>query len=392
VWARTALFTPAADLPRDFTDLLSLDAVDEIVSTRGLRTPFVRMAQDGAVLDPSRYTAPGGAGAEIADQVDPDKVLALVADGATLVLQGMHRFWPPLVAHATALAAELGAPVQVNAYITPAQSRGFSAHYDVHDVFVLQVTGRKRWLVHEPVLPAPLRTQPWTDARAAVGAAAAGPPVLSQALEPGDSLYLPRGWVHAADALGETSVHVTVGVHPVTRYDVVEALTALVARDPALRASLPLGVDIADPVALGADLDATRAALVAALGRVDPGDVAGELRRRVWPRARPAPVHPFAQAAAAAGAGASTCVRRRDALRVDLRHRGDRVVLVLTDREVGLPVVAGPAVEALLAGPPVRVDALPGLDVADAIVVVRRLLREAVVVPVPADRWSGGGS
>ena len=92
-----------------------------------------------------------------------DAVLRLFADGSTVVLQGLHRLWPPLIEFADQLAADLGHPTQVNAYITPPSSRGFSPHYDVHDVFVLQVAGEKHWRIHEPVLPDPLRTQPWTD-------------------------------------------------------------------------------------------------------------------------------------------------------------------------------------------------------------------------------------
>src|SRR6266480_4558078 len=80
--------------------------------------------------------------------------------GATLVLQGLHRTWPPLVAFASELAAELGHPVQVNAYVTPPQNTGFAAHYDVHDVFVLQIAGRKKWRVHEPVLTDPRGAHP----------------------------------------------------------------------------------------------------------------------------------------------------------------------------------------------------------------------------------------
>ena len=62
-------------------------------------------------------------------------VLALVREGSTLVLQGLHRLWPPLIEFTGDLAADLGHPVQVNAYVTPAQSQGFAPHYDVHDVF-----------------------------------------------------------------------------------------------------------------------------------------------------------------------------------------------------------------------------------------------------------------
>ena len=45
--------------------------------------------------------------------------------------------------------------------MTPPQNQGFSAHYDTHDVFVLQVAGSKRWVVHPPVLADPLPGQDW---------------------------------------------------------------------------------------------------------------------------------------------------------------------------------------------------------------------------------------
>ena len=161
---------------RSFADLFDADAVDELVSRRGLRTPFLRVAKDGTTLADRAFTAGGGVGAGVADQVSDDALVRLFADGATLVLQGLHRIWPPIVDFSQDLAADLGHPVQVNAYVTPPQSRGFSDHYDVHDVFVLQVEGEKRWRIHAPVHPSPLRDQPWTDRRAAVEAAARAEP------------------------------------------------------------------------------------------------------------------------------------------------------------------------------------------------------------------------
>ena len=251
-WGRAPLLTRNA--AGGFRDLLDLDGVDELLSRRGLRTPFIRMAKAGQVLDSSSFTAPGGVGAEIGDQVRDDKVAALFGDGATVVLQALHRTWPPVIDFCTRLAAELGHPVQANSYVTPPSSRGFSAHYDVHDVFVLQLAGRKHWTIHAPVLADPLRDQPWGQRSAAVAAAAQEQPVIDTVLEPGDALYLPRGWLHAATALGEVSAHLTVGIHVVTRFALVEALAALVADDPALRATLPLGIDVADPAALAPHL------------------------------------------------------------------------------------------------------------------------------------------
>ena len=381
-WGSRPLLTAAADLPRDFDDLLDLAAVDELVSRRGLRTPFLRVAKDGEVVNASRFTRSGGAGAEIADQVADDRLLQLVLDGSTLVLQGLHRTWPPLIDFGGRLAAELGHPVQVNAYVTPPSSRGFSAHFDVHDVFVLQVAGQKRWVIHQPVHPAPLRDQEWTRDRGAVEKAAQGEPAIDAVLRPGDALYLPRGWLHSAEALGDASVHLTVGIHSVTRYALVEALLALAGDEPELRASLPLGVDVADPDQLGPDLAATVEALAGWLGKADPAAVADRVRRRIWSATRPEPVAPLAQAAVARDVRDDTAVRLRAGLRHRLRVAGDGLVLELADRTLTLPGSVQPALRALLAGETLAAGELPGLDPADGRTLVARLLREAVAVPV----------
>ena len=380
-WGRAPLLTRGDD-PEAFRDLLDLDGVDELLSRRGLRIPFLRLAKAGQVLDSSSFTGPGGVGAEIGDQVRDDKVAALFGDGATVVLQALHRTWPPVIALATGLAAELGHPVQANAYVTPPSSRGFSAHYDVHDVFVMQLAGRKHWTIHAPVLTDPLRDQPWNARAAAVAAAARDTePAIDTILEPGDVLYLPRGWLHAATALGEVSAHLTVGVHVVTRYALVEALTALVADDPELRATLPLGLDVADPDALAPHLDAVRTALSAALARVPAEAVARRVRRRVWTGGRPEPVGVVAGTAFAQGLAAGDVVRRRVGLPHRLRPGADEVVLELPDRDVTFPEFTAAALRALLGDHPVVVGSLPGMEEADQVVLVRRLLREGVLVP-----------
>ena len=134
------------------------------------------------MLPSHQFTGSGGEGAEIADQVLDEKVLDRYADGATLVLQGLHRLWPPLIDFAGALSAELAAPVGVNAYATPPANRGFATHYDTHDVFVLQVAGRKRWRVHEPVVPDPLERQASGGRPDEVGARSDTPAVLEVVL------------------------------------------------------------------------------------------------------------------------------------------------------------------------------------------------------------------
>ncbi len=302
-WGRAPLLTRAADLPEGFGDLFGNDDVDVLVSQRGLRAPFLRVAKNGTTLPDRAFTSGGGVGAAIADQASDDKLLALFADGATLVLQALHRSWPPITTFAQDLAAELGHPVQVNAYVTPAQNTGFSDHYDVHDVFVLQIAGEKRWRVRPPVLRAPLRDQPWTDRRSAVEAAAAGDPLLETTLRAGDCLYLPRGYLHAATALSDVSTHLTIGIHPWTRGHLADELVAAAVHDISaeeeVRASLPVGIDLADPDALADHVDLVRNALAGALDRLTADDIIAALAGRQQRAQRAAPLGPLAQTRAA---------------------------------------------------------------------------------------------
>lgn len=303
VWGREPLLSRRADLPAGFEDLFGSAAVDELICARGLRTPFLRVAKDGVTAADRTFTAGGGVGAGVADQLSDDKLTRLFADGSTLVLQGLHRTWSPLTGFTQQLSAELGHPVQVNAYVTPPQSRGFDDHYDVHDVFVLQVDGEKSWRIHRPVHDAPLRDQPWTEHREEIERAARTEPLLDVVLRPGDCLYLPRGFLHAATALGAVSTHLTIGVHTWTRYALAEQLVrhALddLAGQPAMRRSLDLGVDVADPGSTADETERVREELTAAVTRVGGPDVAERLGRAWRDSGRAAPIGPLAQLRAA---------------------------------------------------------------------------------------------
>lgn len=364
VWGRTALLTRSAS---DFSDLFSADAVDELISRRGLRTPFLRVAKGGTTFPDSSFTSPAGVGATIGDQLDDTALWRKFADGATLVLQALHRTWEPVSDFSSRLSTELGHPVQANAYITPPQNRGFDDHYDVHDVFVLQIEGTKRWIIREPVHPDPLRDQPWTDRRSAVAEAAKGEAYIDTVLEPGDVLYLPRGWLHAAQAQGEVSIHLTLGIHSWTRYALAEQLAqaalAALGDDPEMRRTLPLGVDQPD-----GEIDVVRERLAAALAEADSTSLFHRTRRG---QGRPAPLGPLAQLAAVNGLGPGSWVRLRDAL--EARLEGSR----LTTRVgwLDFPETDLPSVMRLLDGEAYTAGAL-GVEL------VERLLRAGVLVPL----------
>jgi hypothetical protein len=379
-WGQKPLLSRAGELGQDFSDLFGPDAVDDLVADRGIRTPFARMAKEGTVLGTGRYTGPGGFGAEIADQVDADKVLREFADGSTLVLQGLHKTWAPLAGFTRQLVADIGHPSQVNAYITPASSRGFDPHYDVHDVFVIQIAGEKRWTIHEPVHRDPLPDEPWTSRRDAVVERATFTPYLEETFAPGDVLYLPRGWIHSATALGDYSIHLTIGVSAHTRSELAERMVARLTASPSLRAALPMGVDRMEPERLQALVREATADLIDLLAGDDfADDVAAEAAAGFRSAIRPEPVHPLAVVTALTELSSDTVVAWRRGLTHSVRTTMTHVIVALPTRSVSLPLKATPAIVALSAGEPIRVGDLPALDEESAIVVARRLVREAVL-------------
>jgi JmjC domain len=342
-WGQQPLLSSAADLPVGLTELLDGDAVDELVSRRGLRTPFLRVAKSGTTLAERVFTASGGVGAGIADQVSDDSLVRLFADGSTLVLQALHRVWPPVLEFCQQLAAELGHPVQANAYVTPPQNQGFSAHYDVHDVFVLQMKGEKTWRVHRPVLESPLRDQPWNDRKTDVERRAQEPPLLETLLRPGDCLYLPRGYLHAATALGGVSIHLTLGIHVWTRFALAQQLVDLalqsLADDPSMRASLPLGVDVTDARDLRHDVELVTRTFADALEHAALEQLTQALLQSARRNQRAAPIGPLKQLRDADVLAADTQLLLRRHLIASLDHT--RSGAVIRSRAGDMPLTEG---------------------------------------------------
>ena len=95
--------------------------------------------------------------------------------------------------------------LQVNAYLTPESSRGLNVHYDIHDVFVMQTEGRKRWRIYDNPVPLPGKDQPFS-----ADTCKPGKVIEEFDLDPGDLIYIPRGYMHDAESQGLTSLHLTV--------------------------------------------------------------------------------------------------------------------------------------------------------------------------------------
>lgn len=348
--------------PGRFDGVLSAADVERIVCETAPRTPAFRLVRDGAQLPPSTYTTnipwrPSG----FSGTALVDRVAAEHAAGATIVLQALHLHWHPAALYCRELEIALGCPVQANAYGTPAASQGFGVHHDTHDVLVLQVAGRKRWLLYEPLLELPLKDQRWSDRLGDPG-----PPVDDVTLEAGDTLYLPRGWPHEAAAADADSLHITVGLQPRTRLDALRDALGDCADDVEFRRNLD------EDGELPAELLERLAA------RLCPGDVARRARRRLVDSRRPILGDQIAQLRALDRLELATPLLRRRTVISELEEDDRRATLRFEGKAVSFPAQATEAVAFAHAaeGPFTGAD-LPGrLDEPGRLVLVRRLVRE----------------
>jgi lysine-specific demethylase/histidyl-hydroxylase NO66 len=368
-WEERPLVVERGDDGR-FGDLLSVGEVERLVSTGGLRHPAFRLVKAGARISVRDYTSDvPWRPAPFSKTADVERVAAAFADGATIVVQGLHHWWHPLAVFCRALEAELGHPAQANAYYTPRDSQGLPVHHDTHDVFVLQLAGEKRWLVYEPAWALPLKDQRYSDEMGVPGE-----PVHDVVLRPGDTLYLPRGWLHEAVTSATDSLHLTIGVNVYTWADAVRAALAASEEELVLRRAVP------------ADGKGGEELVQVLAERLEPEAVALRMRERFVRTRRPIRDDQIAQVRAAAGLTLETPVERRPTVIADVRDADGGVALLFEGKELVVPARAREAVEHLArADEPFRPSDLPGgLDGEGRLVLVRRLVREGFLRAVVA--------
>jgi hypothetical protein len=360
-WERKPLFLARREDGR-FDDLLSAADAEALVCSTGIRYPSFRLVKAGEKLEARDYTVDlPWRPAAFTGAADVRRVMAEFEAGATIVLQALHLHWRPLAEFARALEARLGHPVQANAYYTPRRSQGLPVHHDTHDVFVLQVAGAKRWLVYEPALELPLK-----DQRYSAELGEPGDPVDDLVLEPGDTLYLPRGWLHEALTSESDSLHLTIGVNVYTWLDAFKAALAECEDDAEFRRSVPsdgrAGVDLVERLGV----------------RLEPAAVSGRMRERFVSTRRPVLDGQLAQIRALDGLTVETPLERRPTVIAEFAEDGDGVSLAFEGRRLVFPAHAGPdvAFAASVTGTFTARD-LPGsLDDEGRLVLVRRLVRE----------------
>jgi ribosomal protein L16 Arg81 hydroxylase len=364
-WERDVLFLrrQAAGF---FADLMTLDDLDSILSDGGCYEPEVSVIVNGrnqAVPD---------------DYLRLETIYAHYRRGATIEVNYIHRRWEPLARLCRSMSHEISAPLNVNAYLTPAGAQGFGTHFDTHDVFILQIHGTKLWRLYEP-------SQRLPEAQEMAGEHDSPPgPVRSTAqLRPGDLLYLPRGTPHDASANDSASLHLTIGVHPVTWASVArEALNEIVSRDVRYREALPMGFAADEAVATSsyrhlADLMTNLADQLRATGVVEAA--AQTVRALTVPPLRGHLLD--LESLGTLGLGSKVC--QRPSLVWATRDRGEVIELEFNGKVLGFPARVRPQLLFATQNLAFTIHDLPGdLDEPGRLGLVSTLVREGFLTLV----------
>jgi mannose-6-phosphate isomerase-like protein (cupin superfamily) len=157
------------------------------------------------------------------------------AKGATIVWSRTHDWFPTVRALCREVQTALHLPCLANVYLSPPSKQGFNAHYDSHDVFIVQVSGQKTFRFYKDGVILPYSYEGFDAQAHQVGE-------LTEEIElsAGDTLYIPRGMMHdAVSARDETSLHITLGVYTTTYKDLLQKSIELLSQsEKSLRGSI----------------------------------------------------------------------------------------------------------------------------------------------------------
>ena len=377
-WQRQPLYRPQADSSA-FADVLSFADVGELLSGRGMRHPAVRVVEGGTKIPRHQYTTTARLGGEpVSDVVHPGRLWDRFAAGATIVLNSLQRYWPPVSRFCRELETSLSHAVQANAYVTPSREQGLNVHYDTHDVFVLQLSGAKHWKLFGEGMALPLASQHGSSTLTFDD-----PPAAEMTLRPGDCLYVPRGHLHAAQSGDDVSVHLTVGILTFTWVDAFKRALAGTEDEPSFREALAPGYADAPTAELAGEVRARLDRLREWLDGLDAAALARDLQRR-FHAGRPPLLHgQLDQLVRLEAIDDDTVVRRRPYTSCRLEVGDLSLDVVLGDRVVRMPSRLAPALEVLVDEPAVAVrDLDPWLDRDGRLLLVRRLVREGLLEQV----------
>lgn len=206
------------------TDIFGWRELNDLLHTIPHQPPSIRFHKDGE-LPIEEYTEVIFEAGVQSRRLSNAKVYKHLHGGGSIVFNRMDSH--SLILRNICLSASrfLGCPTIANGYLAFDGASPFGSHWDTHDVLVIQLIGRKKWELFEPTVLQPLRYQSSKTRKEECPKT----PYMSETLNAGDMLYVPRGWWHNVTPFsGEPTFHASIGLYPPLVIDYIQWVCATV--------------------------------------------------------------------------------------------------------------------------------------------------------------------
>ncbi|WP_300974726.1 cupin domain-containing protein [Sphingomonas sp. LHG3406-1] len=260
--------------------IFGFDELNRLLAMHGVWTPQrLKLIINSAPVKPGFYLHERADGQSFANAAEVEVMLGL---GASLVANQVEELSPGAGEAARVLGEAFAGHVEANAYCSFEGVQAFASHCDLHDVFAMQLHGTKEWRIYVNRALDPIEQIQGPGAQALIDKIK-GPVLMQVRTEPGDLLYIPRGFYHDALASSSASLHLTFGLAPLHGMAVIQELQLLARELPEIRAYLPDGRE--DPAALDDRLARLADAIAGLVRSPRLRDQIRARQRRLAPRA-----------------------------------------------------------------------------------------------------------
>ena len=220
------------------SQLLNWRDIENLLAMSRYENPGIRLVRNGKELESEAYCFPqynfGGTASPL---VDRRRLLHCFRDGYTIVYDDFEAKHEAILALSQDMEETFRDCCSCHLYVSAGTEPGLSAHWDDHDVLVLQIIGSKSWKLWNPGIPYPIRD----FQRHSPGEK--GVPFADIELVAGQALVLPRGWWHDPRPRNELSVHISVAISRRTGLNYLQWLTTISSRCELFRRNIDYGGD-----------------------------------------------------------------------------------------------------------------------------------------------------
>ena len=219
---------------KEFYSLMPWKEINRILRQGRLQHPRLRLHKEGEAFNEESYVERkvlrrGGYDNKIIEQ----KFYELIENGATVVIDAIDELYEHLDLFVTEIERIFASKIQINAYMSWGNHRGFTTHWDDHDVLIFQVFGKKNWFVFNETRKHPLYRDLHEKHIPPQN------PEWNNIIQAGDILFIPRGQWHHAVAMNEPSLHLTFGFECRTGISYIQWLQEKLTESEIFRKDLP---------------------------------------------------------------------------------------------------------------------------------------------------------